>query len=284
MSREEFLKLAGLLLCGMSVPLTADMFSEKEIAPALFIGHGNPMNALADNNFTLSLNNLGMSMKKPKAIVVVSAHWSQEYNAVSVHDFTDLMYDMYGFPEPLYEMEYPAPNAEFLTPVMQELFPSIEVEGRSLDHGAWSVLLHLFPKADIPVMQLAINNNLSLKEHFEVGKKLSILRKMGVMVIGSGNVTHNLSQARGPVDAPVMPWAKEFDLFIKEAIENRDFEALIDFEKSNQYARLAHPTLEHYIPLLYVAGASFEDDESRFIYEGIEHSSLSMRTWLVEKG
>lgn len=283
MSREEFLKLVGVALFGMSVPLSADVFLPKKSAPALFIGHGSPMNALADNEYTASLTKAGANMEKPKAVLVVSAHWTLDENAVSVHAFTDLMYDMYGFPKKLYEVKYPAPNAEFLTLVMQELFPSIAVEERLLDHGAWSVLLHLFPKADIPVMQLAINTNLSLKEHYEMGKKLAILRKMGVMIVGSGNVTHNLSKITA-VDAPAVPWATEFDMFIKKAIEMKDFESLIEFEKRSPHARMAHPTLEHYIPLLYVAGAFFEDDKSTFLYEGMEHSSLSMRTWFLDKG
>lgn len=191
------------------------------------------------------------------------------------------MYDFFGFPKALEEVRYPAPNADFLTPSVQKLFAPLRVEDRPLDHGAWSVLVHLFPNADIPVMQLGIRRDLSLREHFEVGEKLKALREQGVMIIGSGNITHNLREAAMAKDAPAVPWAVEFDRFVKEAIEIRDFDALIDIERSNRYTRLAHPTLEHYIPLLYVAGASFDDDESSFVYAGMEHGSLSMRSWLL---
>jgi len=251
-------------------------------APAFFIGHGNPMNAVEENAFTNSLKALGRSMEKPKAILVISAHWSVPYTAVSIHDeVEELMYDMYGFPNALYEVKYPAPNAKFLIPDMQELLSSLKVEERSLDHGVWSVLVHLFAKADIPVMQLAINSTLTMQEHFEMGRKIKSLREHGVMIIGSGNVTHNLRDIRAQRNAPIVPWAQEFDTFVKKAIEKRDYDTLINFQKKQRYAQMAHPTTEHFIPLLYVAGASFDDDKSRFVYEEIEHGSLSMRNWLL---
>lgn len=256
-------------------------FMHKVKAPAFFIGHGSPMNAILKNNFTASLTELGKKLEKPKAILIVSAHWTTYNSAVSVHSSTDLIYDMYGFPSELYELKYPAKNANFLTPDIQNIFMDLEVVDRGLDHGTWSVLLHLFPDASIPVMQLAINTSLSMQEHFEVGEKIAHLRDMGVMIIGSGNVTHNLSKINLNVDAPVVKWAEEFDEFIKQALLKRDFNSLIDIEKLNQNTRLAHPSLEHYVPLLYVAGASSNKDKSSFIYENFEHSSLSMRSWLL---
>lgn len=263
------------------MPVNAKQTTEKR-APAFFVGHGSPMNAIESNAFTQSLHTLGKTLLKPKAVLVVSAHWTPPYTGVSVHRSPELVYDFFGFPEALSEVQYPAPNAAFLVPSMQKLFAPLRVEERPLDHGAWSVLLHLFPDADLPVMQLGIRRDLSLREHFEVGKKLAALRDQGVMVIGSGNITHNLSEIRMPQDAPAVNWATEFDLFVKKAVEERDFEALIDVENRQRYARVAHPTLEHYIPLLYVAGASLEEDESSFVYEGMEHGSLSMRSWLLQ--
>lgn len=252
-------------------------------AAALFVGHGSPMNAISKNEFTASLKLVGERVKKPQAIVMISAHWMTPYTAVSLHNSSALMYDMHGFPEALYKVEYPAVNAEFLVPKMRELIEPLRVQERALDHGVWSVLLHIFPKADIPIMQLSINSLLSLEEHYSLGEKLASLREMDVMIIGSGNITHNLSQISAARDEPAIEWAKEFDSFVKTAIEKRDFHSLVDFEKRNKYAKVAHPTLEHYIPLLYIAGASSLEDESSFIYEGMEHGSLSLRSWLLQK-
>jgi len=280
MTRKSFLRLLAFVLGGLAMPLPATSIS-RERAPALFAGHGSPMNAIENNDFTRSLHDLGEEIEKPKAVLMISAHWTPPYFGVSVHSDSGLKYDFSGFPKELEEVQYPAKDALFLLPSMQELFTPLEVKTRGLDHGAWSILVHLFPDADIPVMQLGINRDLTLSEHFEVGKRLKVLREQGVMIIGSGNITHNLTEARMPKEAPAVKWAVDFDDFVKEAIVKRDFEALIDAEKRNRYTRLAHPTLEHYIPLLYVAGSAFDDDESSFVYEGMEHGSLSMRSWLL---
>jgi len=250
-------------------------------APVLFAGHGSPMNAILQNDFTASLNKLGKTLEQPKAILVVSAHWMIPYYSVSIHTTSELIYDMYGFPEDLYKIQYPAPNAEFLFPMIKKIFPHIKITDRGLDHGSWSILKHLYPNADTPIMQLGINTNLSLKEHFEMGRGIAKLREMGVMIIGSGNVTHNLSDFTREENAPISEWAKSFDEFIKVAIEKRNFETLIDFRNRHKYSHHAHPSLEHYIPLLYIAGASNENDISSFPYEGFQHSTLSMRNWLL---
>jgi 4,5-DOPA dioxygenase extradiol len=253
----------------------------KSRAPALYVGHGNPMNAIGDNLFIASLNNLGKTLQKPKAVLVISAHWSVPYSAVSLHE-RELLYDMYGFPQELYMVTYAAKNADFLIPRLQNIIADLRIEKRALDHGVWSVLIHLFPNADIPVIQLCINTKLSMREHFDIGKALATLRDEGVMIVGSGNVTHNLREAvLGDKDASVDAWAKEFDGFVKDALLTRDFDALIDFEKRQRYAHRAHPTIEHFIPLLYIAGASASDEKSSFVYEGIEHGNLSMRSWIT---
>jgi len=278
MTRKDFLKLLALTLGGFTMPLAAN---QTKRAPAFFVGHGNPMNAINNNAFASSLRTLGESIEKPKAILVISAHWSTPYNAINMHRSDELMYDMYGFPDALYEVEYPAPNADFLVAEMQKLFSDIQVEDRSLDHGVWSVLVHLFPDADIPVMQLSINSTLSMQEHFEKAQKIRRLREFGVMIIGSGNVTHNLRDMQAQEDAPVVSWAKEFDDFVKNAILQKDYDSLIHFQKKQRYAQHAHPTTEHYIPLLYIAGSAYDDDKSTFVYENIEHGSPSMRSWLL---
>ena len=218
MTRNEFLKLLALTLGGLVMPVNADT-PTRERMPAFFVGHGSPMNAIETNGFTRSLHELGKSLEKPRAILLVSAHWTPPYYGVSVHQSPDLKYDFFGFPKALEELQYPAGNAAFLLPAIQKLLPSMQVENRGLDHGAWSVLVHLFPDADVPVMQLGIHRDLSLREHFEVGKRVRALREQGVMIIGSGNITHNLQEARMPKEAPAVMWAAEFDTFIKEAID-----------------------------------------------------------------
>ena len=262
------------------MPLDA-IQTDRRRASAFFVGHGSPMIGIEENNFTRSLMQLGKTLEEPKAILVVSAHWTPPFFGVSVHHSPALMYDFFGFPEPLYQVRYPAPNAEFLTPTMQEIFTDLQVRERSLDHGAWTVLKHLYPEANVPVMQLGINRDLSLREHYEIGRRIRKLRDHGVMIIGSGNVTHNLSRVDRDPDAPPREWAVEFDTFVKEAIEARNFDALIGFRDAAPYAETAHPTLEHYIPLLYIAGAMDEKDHSSFPYEGFSHGTLSMRNWLL---
>ena len=247
--------------------------------PALFLGHGNPMNAIDENLFVDSLKRVGKTLPRPKAVLVISAHWTTPYSAVSLHE-SELYYDMYGFPKELYMVSYPAKSADFLIAGVQELIKDLRVQKRALDHGVWSVLVHLFPDADIPVLQMSINTNFSMQEHYEMGKVLSVLREEGVMIVGSGNVTHNLREANlSNKDAPVDTWAKEFDEFVKDALIRRDFDALVNFEKLQRYADRAHPTKEHFIPLLYIAGASNNDKKSSFVYQGFEHANLSMRCW-----
>lgn len=280
MTRKHFLKLIALALGGALMPLEA-IQTHRGRAPAFFVGHGSPMIGIEENDFTHSLNTLGKALGTPKAILVISAHWTPPFYGVSVHHSPALMYDFFGFPEPLYRVEYPAPNAEFLTPQMQELFPALSIKERSLDHGAWTVLKHLYPEANVPVMQLGINRDLSLREHYEIGRKLGSLRDHGVMILGSGNVTHNLGRVDPDPDAPVREWAEAFDAYVKEAIEAKNADALIAFREAAPYAEIAHPTLEHYIPLLYVAGAMGEEDQSTFPYEGFSHGTLSMRNWLL---
>ena len=248
--------------------------------PVLFVGHGNPMNAIEDTPFTRSLTQLSQRLQKPKAILVVSAHWLSSSCEVSLHESDDaLMYDMYGFEEKLYEVEYPAPNASFLYKRLQELFVGIKVRQRALDHGTWSVLKYLFKDADVPVMQFAIGSSFTMQEHFELGKKLRVLREEGVLIVGSGNVTHNLSSINWERESAVVPWAKEFHDFVAQSLKQKDFDALVNIKKY-PYSSKAHPTFEHFVPLLYSAGALFEDEKVEFFYEKIEHSTLSMLSWI----
>lgn len=253
--------------------------TKRDRMPALFVGHGSPMNAIETNPFTQALQEMGVSLPRPKAILMISAHWTPPYFGVTHHSEGALMYDFFGFPPSLEQVKYPAASAPFLVKEIEACIGEVQYKERALDHGAWSVLVHLFPKADIPVMQFGINSRLSLKEHFEVGKRLQRLREEGVMIIGSGNVTHNLQAPRGPRESPAEGWAARFDIFVKESIEEEVFSRLVAMEHPD--AAMAHPSLEHYIPLLYIAALKEPNELSYFGYEAIEYGTLSMRNWVI---
>ncbi|KIM11905.1 MAG: hypothetical protein KU37_03360 [Sulfuricurvum sp. PC08-66] len=261
-----------------------DASSSSHSMPALFVGHGSPMNAIQTNPFVTSMRALGESLPKPQAILVISAHWMPPFHGVSLHESREVMYDFFGFPEEMYALQYPAPSAPQLIDPLQKLMGALTVKNRALDHGAWTVLMHLFPDASIPVMQWGIPRDASMRQHFAFGRALGALRDQGVMIIGSGNITHNLGAVDRAIDAPPREWAVAFDSYIREALLARDWEALIEAPDRAPYATQAHPTWEHYIPLLYIAGAMRPSDEGRFPYEGIHHGTLSMRNWVVGMG
>lgn len=257
----------------------------KQLTPALFIGHGSPMNAIANNDFTKFLNNLGQKIEKPKAIILISAHWmtngvriESSLNPKTIHDF-------YGFPKDLYEIQYPAKGDATLIKRLEETLKARRVqkdENWGLDHGAWSVLIHLFPKADVPVVQLSIDRSLSsLEDHYNLAKELKTLREEGYMIMGSGNIVHNLREISFDKNL-IMDWAREFDEYIKLGIETKDLSILLaKEEKMFPLWRKAHPTLEHYIPLLYVMGVAYDFEKATYPYEAFELGSLSMRAVII---
>lgn len=279
MHRREFLALLALVLEGDTMANV--LKGNRPLTPALFVGHGSPMNAIADNAYTRSLTALGKRLGKPEAILVVSAHWQPPYMGVSVHEDDWLMYDFSGFPDALYEVEYPAPAAPGLVAPVTDALGPLKVAERPLDHGAWSVLRHLYPDATVPVMQLGLNANLSPAEHVETARRLAALREHGIMIIGSGNVTHNLYRLDRQPDAPVAEWAKAFDADVKTALLERDIYALTNLRETHPFGKMAHPTSEHYLPLLYAAAMRREGEPLAFPYEGFEHGSISMRTVLI---
>lgn len=254
----------------------------KNLSPVFFIGHGNPMNAVYDNAFTKSLEEMGNSLKwRPDAILVISAHWLTRGSYVSTTPLPETIYDFSGFPEELYRVKYPSPGAPEHAGHLLELIPILkEDDEMGLDHGAWTVLKHMFPKADIPVFQLSIDFHQRMQYHFDLGKLLLPLRKKNVLIIGSGNIVHNLHFAF-PLDNPnKFNWAIEFDEWVKKKIGDRDFDSLINFHTSGDIAKLSVPTADHYIPLLYCLALAQEDEEIRFTYEEII-TSLSMRSFKI---
>lgn len=254
--------------------------AEEEKQPVLFIGHGSPANAVSDNAFTRALTRLGTQLKTPKAILVVSAHWLTKGTFAASTNRPDTIYDFYGFPEEMYNISYPSPGAPEFAELTKDLVTktSVSLDGQwGLDHGAWTILKFLFPKADIPVFQVSIDFHKSTQYHYELGLELAALRKRGVLIIGSGNISHNLRKVVWDNSAKPFDWAMEFDEKIKEAVLKTQHSELINYKKWGHIADLAHPSNDHYLPLLYTAGASDKTDNISFPYEGFDFGSLSMR-------
>jgi 4,5-DOPA dioxygenase extradiol len=249
--------------------------------PIIFIGHGSPMNIVEDNSYTRMLSALGKSLPQPKAILVISAHWLTEGTQVLSVAKPKTIYDFHGFPDELYKVSYPAPGAPELANRIKEIIPNVkETQDWGLDHGAWAILHHLYPDADIPVTQMSIDRKLSLQGHFELGEKLKALRNEGVLIIGSGNIVHNLRAISWDTEAPAHEWATDFDGLVKEAIGNSDFEFLMSFRhpKALELFRMAHPTADHYIPLMYVLGGKETKDSVQYPIELMQNASISMRS------
>lgn len=246
--------------------------------PALFLGHGNPMNALADNEFTRSLAHLAKDLPRPEAIMVVSAHWLTHGTRVLTNAEPRTIHDFGGFPEELYEVQYPAKGSPKHAALVSELAPEVVGDDTwGLDHASWSVLRHMWPDADVPVFELSLDMSLPPQGHWDLGRRLSSLRDRGVLVVGSGNIVHSFAGVDWSPDATPHPWAIEFDAWVADALERSDGDALIDFESAGRVARLSVPTTDHYLPLLYPAAMRTTEDEVSFPYTGIEMASMSMR-------
>jgi 4,5-DOPA dioxygenase extradiol len=255
--------------------------------PAIFLAHGDPMNALRDNDFTRKLAAIAASLpEKPRAVLVVSAHWERRGTHVCTTARPETIHDFGGFPAELYRVEYPAPGAPELAKAAAALVPGAqETTEWGLDHGAWTVLRHAFPAADVPAFQVSIDAGKSLREQLEIGRALESLRDEGVLIVGSGNVVHNLGRIAW--GGAAYPWALEFDAWVGAKLEEGDADALCDLSRGGTTARdavsmLACPTLEHYSPLVYAMGAAGSGARASFPYLGFEHGSLSMRCVIWE--
>ena len=250
--------------------------------PAVFFGHGNPLNALQTNAWTEAWSRIGANVPRPKAIVCVSAHWYLPATLVTAMDRPRTIHDFGGFPRPLYEVQYPAPGAPQLVERLRTLLAPAEVAGDArwgLDHGTWSVLVHVFPDADVPVVQLSIDETQPAQFHYDLGRKLAALRDEEILVIGSGNIVHNLhTYAWGRSNPEPFEWAVRFEGLAREAITSNRHQPLIDYEKLGRDAQLSAPTPDHYLPLLYVLGTQQEDDAVAFPAEGVDGGSVSMLT------
>lgn len=251
--------------------------------PALFIGHGSPMNAIEDTVWSRAWRSLGTALRedypRPKAILVISAHWMTPGVGVTAMPRPQTIHDFGGFPDALFAMQYPAPgDTELALRIQQLLAPEAVSLDQSwgLDHGAWSVLVHLFPDADIPVVQLSLDLSRPNRFHYELGQRLRPLRDEGVLILGSGNVVHNLRmiQWHGGGSAPA--WSARVEQRVMECLRAGDHDALIDYPNLDPQALLAIPTSEHYLPLLYIAGLQLEGETPDFPIQGIDLGTISM--------
>jgi 4,5-DOPA dioxygenase extradiol len=255
--------------------------SNPQKMPVLFVGHGSPMNAIEDNRFTREWLSLVSRIPKPKAILSISAHWVTDGQHVNNQEHPKTIYDMYGFPQELYQLIYLPPGApELANQIIDIMGHTTSIDNDwGIDHGTWSVLNHMFPKADIPVMQLSIDANATMKEHFETGKKLRSLREQGVLILGSGNVVHNLSLINWDNQGGE-PWAVEFDGYIKQNILSHRYENLIDYQLAGSSSVRAFYTTEHYVPLLVVLGSSTVEDSIKVFNNACTMGSMSMTGYL----
>ena len=257
--------------------------SKTTPTPALFIGHGSPMNAIEDTRWSRAWRELGTTLRenypRPKAILVISAHWMTPGVGVTAMAQPQTIHDFGGFPDALFAMQYPAPGAPELAQRIQQLLAPEAVsldQSWGLDHGAWSVLVHLFPDADIPVVQLSLDLAQPNHFHYALGQALRPLRDEGVLILGSGNVVHNLRliQWQGGQSAPA--WSARVEQRVMECLRNGDHAALIDYPNLDPQAMLAIPTSEHYLPLLYIAGLQLEGETPHFPIQGIDLGTISM--------
>ncbi|PHM29001.1 4,5-DOPA dioxygenase extradiol [Xenorhabdus budapestensis] len=248
--------------------------------PALFIGHGSPVNAIEDNCYSRAWFGLGQKLPRPRAILVISAHWYTNGTAVTAMARPRTIHDFGNFPRELHEKQYPAKGFPELAVLVQDILEPIEVETDfeewGLDHGTWGILAKMYPDADIPVIQLSIDRNQSASFYYEMGKKLSMLRDEGVMIIGSGNVVHN--QLAEQVGADPYSWALSFEQFVRENLTSLEEPHPLLQALDREDGKLSHPTSEHFLPLFYVLGTWDKKEPISTPVEGIEDGSLSMLT------
>lgn len=289
MKRKDFIKAAGLGL--ISVPMISslsklknltDEFAHTERMPALFLGHGSPMNAIEDNEFVQGFKDQAKQLEKPNAIIVVSAHWETRGTYVTAMENPRTIHDFGGFPQALFDQQYPAPGHPALAQEVANLVQpggTVHLDDKwGLDHGSWTVVKHMFPDADVPVIQLSIDRTQTPAYHYQLAQQLKQLRDKGVLIIGSGNMVHNLGRVAWSKlnEHYAFDWAAEADQKMKEWILSGDHQRLINFRQQGSAFDLAIPTPEHYIPLLYTLGLKDKNDETLLFNDHPLGGSLTM--------
>lgn len=286
MKRKDFIKLAigGMAITTINPLLswTSEMKEQDEKLPVLFIGHGSPMNGIEDNQFSNTWKNLGKEISKPKAVLVISAHWLTIGTNITAMERPKTIHDFGGFPKELFDVQYPAKGNPDLAATISNLITSTNVgldHDWGLDHGTWTVVRHMYSDADIPVLQLSIDYNKPPQYHYDLAKELASLRKKGVLIIGSGNMVHNLRMvAWDKLNEPEFgyDWANEINQTFKEKILSHSHNDLMNYEKLGSAAKLAIPTPDHYIPLIYTLGLQDKKDDISFFNDKAVGGSLTM--------
>jgi 4,5-DOPA dioxygenase extradiol len=247
--------------------------------PAVFFGHGSPMNTLAKNRYTLAWRELGAALPRPKGILAISAHWYVAGTAVTAMKTPKTIHDFGGFPQALFDVQYPAPGDPALAERVRAALSPLAVEldhSWGLDHGTWSVLAHVYPDADVPVVQLSIDARQPPDFHYKLAERLRVLRQDGILTLGSGNVVHNLRAINWNENAPAFDWAARFNGVVRDHLERGDHAPLVAYEELGADARLAVPTPEHYLPLLYIIGLQEDGESIAFPVDGIQNASIGM--------
>jgi len=255
--------------------------------PVLFISHGSPMHALDAGAAGSAWSALARRLPRPDSILIATAHWETDGPTLTGAARPETIHDVYGFPQPLYRIRYPAPGAPKLAARAQALLHSAGLAAavdpeRGLDHGAWSPLLHMYPQGDIPVTQISVQPALGTAHHLAVGRALAPLSEDGVLIVGSGHMTHNLRD-RGPNGSAPLPYALEFQAWVDAAIRARDFDSLVDYRKRSPHGVRAHPTDEHFLPLFIALGAASPAYRAERIYDGIESGALAMDAYSLNQ-
>lgn len=295
MKRKAFLKSMALLpLTGTAMKLNelnkiTEPFNNTDKMPVLFLGHGSPMNAIEENEFVQGFRKVGKEISKPDAVLVVSAHWETKGTFVTAMEKPKTIHDFGGFPNELYEVQYPAPGSPELAKETKSIIKKTDVGldvNWGLDHGAWSVVKHLYPDADVPVIELSLDYTQSPRYHYELAKELGSLRKKGVLIIGSGNMVHNLRmvdwRTLNDVDYSY-DWATEASEKMKKFILSGDHKQLINYQSQGKEFNLAVPTPEHYLPLIYALGLKEENEEVSLFNDKAVGGSLTMTSVKIGK-
>lgn len=290
MNRKNFMALMALMPVIESMKLNelnklTNLLPATDTMPVMFAGHGNPMNAITDNKYAHSWRQLGKTLPVPAAVLCISAHWETQGTFVTAMQNPKTIHDFYGFPKQLFEVEYPAPGSVTLAYETKSSITTTEVGfdyDWGLDHGSWSVLKHIYPNADIPVIEMSLDYTKSSQWHFELAKQLAALRNKGVLIMGSGNMVHNLRLIDFN-NAGGFDWAIEANSIMKKLITERDFKSLAGYNTLGRAVQLAVPTPEHYLPMLYALGLAGNDESISFFNDNAEAGSITMTSFTIGK-
>jgi 4,5-DOPA dioxygenase extradiol len=295
MDRLSFLKIIAMMsFSGVSSNLNAlsqlaENFAATDPWPVFFFGHGSPMNAIEQNEFSLEWQRIGRNLPKPNAILCISAHWLTKGTFVTAMDQPKTIHDFGGFPKELFDVQYPASGSPLLAKETAGIVTNTPVgldDSWGLDHGAWSVLKHLYPNADVPVIQMSIDYHKPASFHYELGKQLAALRRKGILIIGSGNMVHNLGMVawdKMEVDNYAYDWATEANEKMKSFIKNHQHQSLIDYNKQGKAFDLAIPTPDHYFPMIYALALQDKDETTHLFNDKAVMGSLTMTSFRIGK-